>query len=212
MLERTDILKIFENWSTTMIQKRDELIALDSVVGDGDLGLTMSDGFKAAYANMAESSETDLGKLIYFGGKAMSTAVPSTMGTLMSYGMMSGSKAIKGAVSLDLEGLAKFLEGYYGGIQSMGKAQLGEKTILDSFGPAVTAFRTVADQTGDLTKAVVAAAEAAQVGFDQTTEMVAKHGRAATRGEASRGLQDPGAAVAVLLMKTLAATLTDRLN
>lgn len=78
-----------------MQANRDYLIDLDSVVGDGDLGLTMSDGFLAAYNAVKDSNETDCGKLLYFAGKAMGTAVPSTMGTLMASGLMRAGRELK---------------------------------------------------------------------------------------------------------------------
>lgn len=71
-----------------MQENRENLIQLDSIVGDGDLGLTMSDGFKAASESIQNTDETDIGKLLYMAGKAMSVAVPSTMGTLMASGLM----------------------------------------------------------------------------------------------------------------------------
>ena len=70
---------LFERFSKVMEENRRYLIQLDSVVGDGDLGLTMDDGFKAAYRAVRDSEENDIGKLLYGAGKAMSVAVPSTM-------------------------------------------------------------------------------------------------------------------------------------
>ena len=81
---------------TYIIRLLKDLINLDSIVGDGDLGLTMSDGFVAAYKAVAESEETDAGRILYNAGKAMSTAVPSTMGTLMASGLMQAGKVLKG--------------------------------------------------------------------------------------------------------------------
>ena len=95
-----ELKKYLRCTADVMMENRDHLIQLDSVVGDGDLGLTMSDGFKAA-ADCAEASdETDAGKLLYMAGKAMSTAVPSTMGTLMASGLMQAGKALKGKCEL----------------------------------------------------------------------------------------------------------------
>ena len=82
-------------WAVLMTEKRDWLIELDSVVGDSDLGLTMSDGFTAASEAAAASDLTDVGKLSYQAGKAMATAVPSTMGTLMASGLMNAGKVLR---------------------------------------------------------------------------------------------------------------------
>ena len=96
MLQAEDIKRLISIWAAITEEKRDYLITLDSVVGDGDLGLTMSDGFRAAKNAAYGSDEADIGKLLYFSGKAMSEAVPSTMGTLMASGLMQAGKALKG--------------------------------------------------------------------------------------------------------------------
>lgn len=177
-------------WAALMTEKKDWLIELDSVVGDSDLGLTMSDGFAAASGAAAESELTDVGKLAYQAGKAMATAVPSTMGTLMASGLMNAGKVLKGQEEADD---AAFFQAYLDGVQNRGKAQLGEKTFLDGLAPAVEALKegkTLAETAGIAWDA-----------FENTKGMLAKHGRMAIRGEASRDMLDPGAAVAALLMK-----------
>ena len=177
-------------WAALMKEKKDWLIELDSVVGDSDLGLTMSDGFAAACEAAASSDLTDVGKLAYQAGKAMATAVPSTMGTLMASGLMNAGKVLKGQEAADD---AAFFQAYLEGVQNRGKAQIGEKTFLDGLAPAVGALKEG--------KTPEEAAGIAWTAFENTKGMLAKHGRMAIRGEASRELLDPGAAVAALLMK-----------
>lgn len=203
-MNRIELTRVFEGWAAKMAANRDYLIELDSVVGDGDLGLTMSDGFAAAAASVKENPETDLGKVIYFAGKAMSQAVPSTMGTLMASGLMNAGKFAKGKTSLNLIEFADLMEAYFQGVKNLGKAELGDKTILDGLAPAITALKENAAAGKAWKDALDAAAAAAQKGYENTTTMVAVHGRAATRGENSRSLLDPGAAVAMLLMQALA--------
>ena len=188
-----------------MNENKEYLIDLDSVVGDGDLGLTMGDGFKAAYAAVADGSEADAGKLLYGAGKAMSTAVPSTMGTLMASGLMQAGKVLKGKTELDNDDITAVFQGYLEGVMNRGKAKVGEKTFLDGLAPAVEALRAAFANGESMKEAAKKAAAAAESGFENTTTMIAVHGRAATRGEASRSLKDPGAAVAVLLMRAFEA-------
>jgi len=180
-----------------MAANKQRLIELDGVVGDSDLGLTMTDGFRAAYDAVKDSPETDVGKLAYFAGKAMGSAVPSTMGTLMASGLMNAGKELKGVETLAGSGWVKFFEAYFAGVQSRGKAQLGDKTVLDGLWPAVEVLRANPD---DLQTASKLAAKAANDAFLATQGMLAKHGRMAIRGEQSRAYLDPGAAVAALLM------------
>ena len=184
-----------------MNDKREYLIELDSVVGDGDLGLTMGDGFTAAYEAVRDGAETDAGKLLYSAGKAMSIKVPSTMGTLMASGLMQAGKVLKGKTELEDSDLGELFAAYEDGVQKRGKAQVGDKTFLDGLHPAVEALKLSLENGEGLDRAARNAALAAEEGFQNTTTMIAVHGRAATRGEASRALEDPGAAVAVLMMQ-----------
>lgn len=190
-----------------MEENREYLIALDSVVGDGDLGLTMGDGFLAAYNAAVKDSESDLGKLLYTAGKAMSTAVPSTMGTLMASGFMQAGKVLKGKTSLEQKDITDLFQGYFDGVAARGKAKIGEKTFLDGLKPAITALREGTAKGNTMEEVSKAAAAAARQGYEDTSKMLAVHGRAATRGEASRSLKDPGAAVAVLMMEAFEAAL-----
>lgn len=200
-MDHTILLAFLKEADAIMNANKEYLIDLDSVVGDGDLGLTMGDGFKAAYKAASESGETDAGKLLYGAGKAMSTAVPSTMGTLMASGLMQAGKVLKGKTDLTGEDITMLFQGYLDGVMNRGKAKVGEKTFLDGLAPAVEAMKAAFAGGDGLKDAAKKAAEAAEKGFEDTTEMLAVHGRAATRGEASRSLKDPGAAVAMLLMK-----------
>lgn len=184
-----------------MAENKDYLIDLDSVVGDGDLGLTMSDGFAAAYKAVESFEGSDIGKLLYSSGKAMSIAVPSTMGTLMASGFMNSGKVLKGKTELSNLEVVELFQSFMDGVSNRGKAKIGEKTFLDGMFPAVEALRASLLQGETLSTGAKKATAAAEEGFKNTTTMIAVHGRAATRGEASKTLLDPGAAVAMLMMK-----------
>ncbi len=192
---------LFERFSKVMEENRRYLIQLDSVVGDGDLGLTMDDGFKAAYRAVRDSEENDIGKLLYGAGKAMSVAVPSTMGTLMASGWMQAGKAFRGADEIQIDQMADIFAAYLEGVAGRGKAKPGEKTFLDGLAPAVDAMKEALENGKNAVEVAEAASEGAAQGFRNTTTMIAVHGRAATRGAASRELEDPGAAVAMLMMQ-----------
>ena len=208
-MNATDLRVLLARWAGIMADKRDWLIELDSVVGDSDLGLTMSDGFRAASEAANACELTDVGKLCYQAGKAMATAVPSTMGTLMASGLMNAGKVLKGVEQLGSEQEAKLFEAYLEGVKNRGKAELGDKTFLDGLAPAVEVL-TQAAKAGPIgAEAAQAAADAAWQAFENTRGMLAKHGRMAIRGEASRELLDPGAAVAALLMKGYAEFKAD---
>lgn len=195
------IKKLLNCFAEVMQENRGFLIEQDSIVGDGDLGLTMSDGFQAAAQAVQESDETDVGKLLYMAGKAMSVAVPSTMGTLMASGFMQAGKMLKGVCELDLEHIAQLFQAYEEGVMHRGKAKINEKTFLDGIDPAVQSMRSSLKNHENMESFAQNAYEAACAGYENTATMLAVHGRAATRGEMSRTLKDPGACVAVLMMR-----------
>ncbi|WP_392558724.1 dihydroxyacetone kinase subunit L [Orbus mooreae] len=191
---------LFSQWAAIMQSEKEQLIELDSVVGDGDLGLTMSDGFTAANLAVQDSNEQDIGKLFYVAGKTMMNAVPSTMGTLMASGLMQVGKTFKDRPSIDSTEFGELFLAYFNGVQARGKAQIGEKTFLDGLYPAVQTL-IAAYQTEAWDILANQALASAQMGMMNTTHMLAIHGRAATRGEQSRTLLDPGAYVAMLLLR-----------
>lgn len=191
----------FKELMEIMESNVDFLIDLDSVVGDGDLGLTMSDGFKAAYESIETSNESDLGKLFYTAGKAMGLAVPSTMGTLMASGLMQVGKDLKDKTEFPIQEIHRVFSFYQHGVIKLGKAKIGEKTFLDGWNPAVESLKENASLP--LIERCEKAYLSAEKGFRDTNGMIAVYGRAAVRGEASRSIQDPGAAVAMLMMKAL---------
>lgn len=199
--------KLLRCTADIMMENKENLIQLDSVVGDGDLGLTMSDGFKAAADNAKASTESDAGKLIYMAGKAMSTAVPSTMGTLMASGLMQAGKVLKGKTDIEFSDIVDLYAAYEEGVMNRGKAKVNEKTFLDGIDPAVISLKESLANNLDIKEAADKAYQAAQEGYENTATMLAVHGRAATRGEASRTLKDPGACVAVLMMKAFVNSL-----
>lgn len=198
-----NIKRLFKEFQDIMQENRDYLIDLDSVVGDGDLGLTMSDGFTAAYNKIKDMDEDDLGKIIYMAGKQMSTAVPSTMGTLMASGLMEAGKNLKGKTELDNKNIEILFKSYLDGVAKRGKAKVGDKTFLDGLSPAVDSMVKSVENNDTIEVMAQKAYEASCEGFKNTTTMRAIHGRAAIRGEESRKLEDPGAAVATLIMKAL---------
>ena len=189
--------------SAIMHEHKEYLIDLDSVVGDGDLGLTMTKGFATAH-EAASNGETDAGRMMYNDGKAMSGAAPSTMGTLMALGLMQGGKVLKGKTELTDNDIADFLAAYEDAVMTRGKAKLGEKTFLDGFHPGVVALKEGLAAGDTLAVATQKAAVAAEEGFKLAKGMLAVHGKPAVKGEASREMDDPGAAVAMLIMRAVA--------
>lgn len=194
-----DVHEIYKNWADFFTKNKDNLIELDSVAGDGDLGLVMYDGFTTLYKDVETNPESDLGKLFYRTGKLFNSVASSSMGTLISVGLMTVGKKLKGKTELEKSDLITILEGLAEGVQSIGKAEEGEKTFLDAIYPAVRTAKANIDKTEK--EMMQQAVKAAEDGVEKAKKMVAKHGRIAFRQEASVGITDPGTVAALLIVE-----------
>jgi dihydroxyacetone kinase-like protein len=194
---------IFAELARVMAENFQLLTDLDAVAGDGDLGITTSKGFAAANKAAHEYADKDAGRLLLLAGMAIAREAPSTLGTLLASGFMKGAKEVMGMESLPLPATVRMMDGFVRGIMERGKAQQGDKTIIDALFPAVEALRA-AEPNSSLAEAWAAALSAAEAGLQNTKQMRAVHGRAAYRGESSIGMVDPGATVGVLLVRVFA--------
>ena len=205
LLDSEDFLRLFANFMVMSSESKDFLVKLDSVAGDGDLGLSMSDGFNAVNKHMKSGCFNDIGDVLYNAGKILSVSAPSSLGTLISFGFIGAGKAAKGKATIDLIDFVKLLRAFEDSIMSLGGAKPGDKTFLDGFDPAVSVLEK-ARTNAEVKQLLDRAAEAAVNGSRNTVNMIARFGRIAFRGEESRGILDPGSALAALLIKTIAAT------
>ena len=177
-------------------EKHDELCEMDAQMGDGDLGLTMSKGYGALPQLLRDNMEPgDIGKTLMKGGMKMSSVVPSTMGTLMSSGIMAGGKALKGKPELDAAGLAAYIAAFADGIQQRGKCQRGNRTILDALAAAADKASALvsAHPESSLQDVINAAVEGAGEGVEATKSMTPVFGKAAVFAAKAIGTPDQGA-------------------
>ena len=206
VMTRELVVKFINTAAAIMAENKDYLVELDAFCGDGDLGLTMSKGFAEAARIANESAEADLGKLLFTVGSGIAKIVPSTMGTLMGSGFLKAAKALKGKTELTTEDFAVFCECYYAGLQERGKANPGERTILDSLKPAADAARAAADAGEDFAAIANKAYEAALQGVEATKDMVPVYGKAVVHRAKLVGIADQGAIVGSLFYKALTQT------
>ena len=187
---------LFTSVGNLFVEKREELCEMDARLGDGDLGLTMSKGYAALPDFMraeAEAAGGDIGKMLMKAGMKMSSLVPSTMGFLMSTGVMEGGKALKGKSELDGTAFAEYLVGFAAGVQKRGKCEAGQRTIYDAILPASVAAKEAADNGASLEEVAKAALEAAKKGVEATKDMVPVFGKAAVHAAQCVGVEDQGA-------------------
>ena len=188
-------------------EHRVELLTLDREIGDGDHGENMDRGFQAVLPKLddlpAGSTPGDVLKLV---ATTLISTVGGAAGPLYGTAYLKGAVAAGQATSLDGPAIAAVLEAARDGIVLRGKAEPGDKTMVDAWTPAVDAAEAAASNGADVAAVLEAAADAAATGSDATIPLVARKGRASYLGERSAGHRDPGAQSTALLLRAAADT------
>ena len=195
-----------EDWmrrfAAEVAENRTYLTQLDGAIGDGDHGTNMDRGMKKALERLEATDGDDIGASLKAVGMALVSSVGGAAGPLYGTLFLQMGQATAGKSELDLAGFTEALDAGVQGVVRRGKAEPGDKTMLDALGPALEALRGAGDD--DVAGALSRAAEAAREGMEATVPMVARKGRASYLGERSAGHQDPGATSSHLLLKTAA--------
>lgn len=202
-LSINDIPEVFEYVAAIFAEKKDELCEMDAAMGDGDLGLTMDKGFRALPDFLRETaSEGEIGKQLVKAAMKMQNLVPSTMGTLMSSGIMAAGKALKGKEALTPPDLATFAAAFAEGVQKRGKCELGDRTLLDAAdaGAQAAAACVASNPEAGFSDVAAAAAEGALAGCEATKDMLPKFGKAAVHAAKAKGVVDQGALAGAYLL------------
>lgn len=200
-----ELPELFQGVADIFSEEKDRLCEMDAKMGDGDLGLTMSKGYGALPQLITDNLQEDsVGKTLMKAAMKMQSLVPSTMGTLMSSGIMAGGKAVGNKGEMTSADLAAFLTGFAGGIQKRGKCSLGDRTILDSVDAAAKAAEKASEEGADLRKVIDAACAGAEAGVEATKDMIPKYGKAAVFAAKAKGVPDQGAVAGQLLIEGLA--------
>ena len=194
-----NVKDIMKEISRIMDENKDYLVELDSKAGDGDLGISMSSGFRAVLESDAMEKQT-LKKFFMTSGMVINEASPSSLGTIIFMGMIAGAKNVGDAESLDAVGIGNFFMAAAQSVMDKTGSKTGEKTILDSVVPAAKALM---NSDSDLISSMKMAYEVANEGMLSTIKMQAVHGRAAYYQEKSIGFQDGGATVGMLIFKAI---------
>ena len=202
MIAISEIKKGISAIAKEMTENRDYLVELDQRNGDGDLGISMSEGFNALVEVLNMTEETDLGKVFRDLSKTFNESAPSSLGTILSFGLMGIAKELKGKTEVSRQEFSVALEKGLDNILDKTGSKVGEKTIIDSLSPGIESLLSSGSEE-DKT-AFQNAYEASKAGAEKTKEMMAVHGRAAYYGEKSLGLVDGGAVVGTLIFKGMA--------
>ena len=202
MIAISEIKKGISSIAKEMTENRDYLVELDQRNGDGDLGISMSEGFNALVEVLNKMEETDLGKVFRDLSKTFNESAPSSLGTILSFGLMGIAKELKGKTEVSRQEFSVALEKGLDNILDKTGSKVGEKTIIDSLSPGIESLLSSGSEEDKA--AFQNAYEASKAGAEKTKEMMAVHGRAAYYGEKSLGLVDGGAVVGTLIFKGMA--------
>ncbi len=179
------------------------LTSLDQALGDGDLGITFNRIAEALIEYSKTAPANDVGKLLANAGMLANKVGPSTMGTLAATALMRGGKEMMGKAEITASDIAKMFQAAAAGMKERGKANLGDKTVLDAIFPASQAYSAAIEKGEPAAAAAKAALQAAREGRDRVTPLRSKVGRAAWVGERTEGRVDPGCALVVIVLEAI---------
>jgi dihydroxyacetone kinase-like protein len=201
-----DLVAMFDAIGAMIEANKGYLCELDGVIGDADHGVTMSIGFTAVGAALADLDTASAEPTAVFNTAAKSflNAVGASSGPLYATAFMRAGAAVKGKPVLDDDAMVEAVAALAKGIQDRGKATRGEKTMVDAWLPGAEAAEAARAAGQPLAACLDAAAKAAAEGAESTKAMLASKGRASRLGERSLGHMDPGAASAALMLKVMA--------
>jgi dihydroxyacetone kinase-like protein len=207
-IDATTLKGMFSNVAAAIEADRDRLCALDGVIGDADHGIAMELGFNAARdAAVSLDGAADPTAIFNVAAKSFLNAVGASSGPLYATAFMRAGTAVKGKATLSDADFVAAFQAMAQGIRDRGKAEPGEKTMIDAWVPAAAAAGHALAEGKAAAAALDAAAEAAADGAEATKSMVAAKGRSARLGDRSVGHVDPGAASAVTVIKAIADSL-----
>ena len=188
-----------------MAEHRVELIELDRPIGDSDHGENMDRGFKAVMNKLAETPPETPAAALKLTAMTLMSKVGGAAGPLYGTAFLRAATALGESSDVDAATLAAALQAARDGIVARGKAESGDKTMVDAWTPAIEAAAAAAGNgDGDVRKVLLAAAEAAEAGAVSTDPMLARKGRASYLGERSIGHRDPGAVSSALILRAAA--------
>jgi dihydroxyacetone kinase-like protein len=181
-------------------EHKDYLTELDSAIGDADHGINLNRGFSKAWEKVNAGSYADVGGVFRDVAMSMMSSVGGASGPLYGTLFMKMSAKLAGKSEADASLFAESLRDGLAGIVALGKAQVGDKTMVDALTPAADALSAEAASGADLISALKRTLEAAEEGMKSTIPLVARKGRASYLGERSAGHQDPGATSTLLIL------------
>jgi phosphoenolpyruvate---glycerone phosphotransferase subunit DhaL len=209
-VSRDDVLEWIRVYAGVIAENNQYLTQLDAAIGDADHGANMNRGFQAVLGKLPGVADKDIGTIFKTVGMTLISTVGGAGGPLYGTFFIQLGTVTAGKQEIDLTTWAAALESALQGIKARGKAEPGDKTMVDALTPAVQAIKDAATNAQPLGDALRRSAQAAEDGMKSTTPLVARKGRASYLGERSAGHQDPGATSSFMMLDTAARVWSDR--
>ena len=207
-ISTTQMLRALESMCDTIEDEKEYLSELDGAIGDGDHGVNMAKCFREVKKKLVASSAEDVGTLFKDAGMVVLNSVGGAMGALYGTFFLKLSQASAGKSEVNLSDLVAMFQTGEQGILDIGKANLGDKTLVDTLSPAVRAIEAAEKEGKTLAEALADFEQAAKHGMESTTDMLAQMGRASRLGERTIGHQDAGATSCYFILRSLASAVT----
>jgi dihydroxyacetone kinase-like protein len=205
-ISRDAVLDWLKAFAAIINENNAYLTQLDSDIGDGDHGANMNRGMQAVLTILPGLADKDIGTILKTVGMKLVSTVGGASGPLYGTIFTYMGNATAGKMELTLDDWIAAMQAGYDGVVMRGKAQPGDKTMVDALMPGLQALKAKRDEGASLPDALNAAADATKQGMEATIPLVARKGRASYLGERSAGHQDPGATSSWYLLKTAADT------
>lgn len=201
------LLSLLDAVANTIIKEQKILTELDAVIGDGDFGSSLSNGFRKVRVQLLSMERTNFGDILKKVGMTLTTSVGGVSGPIWGTAFLRAGIKAGEKTQLNLNDICDIMAAALEGIIARGKANPGDKTLVDALHPAIEELKKQSKSGAILIKAFEKAAEAAKRGSDRTIEMVAKKGRASYLGDRTRGHRDAGSWAVVLIFEETARNL-----
>lgn len=198
-----DILRWLERIADVLHENAAYLTQLDSAIGDADHGINMDRGFTAVRNKFPTMATMDIATQLKTVGTTLVSTVGGASGPLYGTAFLRAGVAVAGKQQLGPADVVAMLEAFLGGVVARGKAQPGEKTMVDALTPALAAAKEALTEDLPLKELALRATQAAEEGMKATIPLLATKGRASYLGERSIGHQDPGATSSWLILRSL---------
>jgi dihydroxyacetone kinase-like protein len=208
MVTKQQIIQWLQAVAVVLEQNKNYLTELDAAIGDADHGINMNRGFQKVITQLPSVADKDIGSILKTVSMTLISSVGGASGPLYGTLFLRASTALAGKSELTNEDLVALLQAAVDGVVQRGKANLGDKTMLDALSPASDVFKRATAEGASSQEALQQAVLAAEQGMKATIPLVAKKGRASYLGDRSANHQDPGATSTYLILKTLLETLS----